>query len=123
MCALCWPFSKFWRGRGARIFLGLSMTRPTFAERTKQEALARQQNRCASCGTPIVCLGERGLTEHAYGESAHAHHIRHVKLGGTNAVSNCVILCWSCHYSTHEGGNYRRGSVVGEEADFPHFYG
>ena len=33
------------------------------------------------------------------------------------------MLCWSCHYSVHEGGNYRHGTVIGEPDDFPHFNG
>jgi NAD(P)-dependent dehydrogenase (short-subunit alcohol dehydrogenase family) len=44
-------------------------------------------------------------------------------LGGTNEPSNCVVVCWSCHYSVHEGGNYRFGSVSGALKDFPYFGG
>jgi hypothetical protein len=29
-----------------------------------------------------------------------------------------VILCRSCHYSAHEGGNYRYGTVLGRKQDF-----
>jgi 5-methylcytosine-specific restriction endonuclease McrA len=94
-----------------------------FSRRTQQAALKRQKNRCASCGTPISALGEAGRAEHQYGESAQAHHVRHIKAGGTESVENCVVLCWSCHYCAHEGGNYRRGTVIGEESDFPHFRG
>ena len=98
------------------------MPRPNeFSHQTKQQALARQKNRCASCGTRITALGNRGKSEHQYGEGAQAHHIRHIKFRGSNAVSNCVILCWSCHYSAHEGGSFRFGTVVGSKSDFPHF--
>src|SRR2546422_2669898 len=31
-------------------------------------------------------------------------HIQHVKVGGSDSVDNCVIICQSCHYSAHEGG-------------------
>lgn len=86
-------------------------------------ALVRQKFRCASCGTSITRLGNAGASDHKYGEGAHAHHVRHVKFGGTAALDNCVILCWACHYSAHEGGNYRHGSVVGKSDDYPHFRG
>jgi len=49
--------------------------------------------------------------------------MRHVKFGGTDSLDNCVILCQSCHYSVHEGGNYRFGIVEGSQSDYPHFYG
>jgi len=94
-----------------------------FPRSTQQRALVRQKHRCASCGEGIADLGEAGREQHRFGESAQAHHMRHVKHGGTNAVENCVILCWSCHYSVHEGGNYRHGSVDGSESDYPHYNG
>ncbi|MFC1888748.1 HNH endonuclease [Thermodesulfobacteriota bacterium] len=92
-----------------------------FSRFTKQLALTRQKHRCASCGTHISRLGESGRTQHRYGEGAQAHHLRHIKFGGTDSINNCVILCQSCHYSVHEGGNYRFGTVVGRESDYPHF--
>ena len=100
------------------------MSRPNeFSRPTQQMALARQKHRCASCGTRITALGEAGRAAHRFGEGAQAHHVRHVKLGGTDAAHNCVILCGSCHYSAHEGGNYRFGTVVGRQSDYPHFNG
>ncbi|HLG17541.1 MAG TPA: HNH endonuclease [Blastocatellia bacterium] len=94
-----------------------------FSRATQQLALVRQKYRCASCGTHIFRLGDAGRAEHQYGEGARAHHIQHVKFEGPKFVDNCVILCESCHYSAHEGGNYRRGTVVGSKSDFPHFDG
>ncbi len=100
------------------------MTRPNeFSRSTQQLALARQKYRCASCGTHISLLGETGREDHQHGEGAQAHHLRHVKFGGSDTVNNCVILCQSCHYSAHEGGNYRFGTVVGRERDYPYFRG
>jgi 5-methylcytosine-specific restriction endonuclease McrA len=90
---------------------------------TQQEALSRQKNRCASCGTYIFYLGYAGVEQHQYGEGAQAHHVQPIKFGGSDAVDNCVILCQSCHYSVHEGGNYRFGTVVGVESDYRHFRG
>ncbi len=94
-----------------------------FSLETRQRALIRQMNRCGSCGTRISALGGAGQAEHKYGESAQAHHIRHIKLCGSSVLDNCVILCWSCHYCVHEGGNYRGGMVIGEPSDFPHLNG
>ena len=94
-----------------------------FAIGTQQQALARQDYRCASCGTAIFGLGQTGRSSHLFGEGSQAHHIRHIKFGGTASLDNCVILCQSCHYSSHEGGNYRFGTVVGRPEDFPRYNG
>ncbi|MBF0231460.1 MAG: HNH endonuclease [Desulfamplus sp.] len=94
-----------------------------FTQNTKKAALLRQFNKCASCGTYIPYLGEAGRELHRYGERADAHHVSHAKFEGANTLDNCVILCWACHYSAHEGGNYRYGTVVGCESDYPHFRG
>lgn len=98
------------------------MARPNeFSRATMQLALARQRFRCGSCGTHITKLGNAGLSSHRFGEGAQAHHLRHVKRGGRDSVENCVILCQSCHYSVHEGGNYRFGREESVEADYPYF--
>ena len=90
---------------------------------TQLAALARQKHFCASCGAKISNLGGAGQGAHRFGEFAHAHHMRHVKFGGTNLLNNCVILCQSCHYSAHEGGNYRFGKIEGRKEDFPYLHG
>jgi 5-methylcytosine-specific restriction endonuclease McrA len=94
-----------------------------FLRPTQDRALSRQRYRCASCGTHISQLGDAGSAKHKYGEGAQAHHMLHVKVGGLGTVENCVILCWSCHYSAHEGGNYRHGKVTGQESDYPYYRG
>jgi len=94
-----------------------------FTESTKQEALERQHHKCGSCGVRITEVGDAGQDDHPYGETARAHHISHHKHGGSAGVDNCVILCWSCHYTAHEGGRYRTGHVDGTPADFPHYRG
>lgn len=94
-----------------------------FSLATKQAALARQKNRCASCGTHFHELGDASKEQHEYGEGVKAHHIQHVKSGGSNTVDNCAIICDSCHYCVHEGGNFRFGTVGGQQDDFPHFNG
>jgi 5-methylcytosine-specific restriction endonuclease McrA len=75
------------------------------------------------CGNRFAALGPAGQAEHVFGEGSHAHHMRHVKQGGTNGLDNCVILCWSCHYSAHEGGNYRRGTIDSSAEDYDFFNG
>lgn len=93
-----------------------------FSNLTKHAALERQSFKCASCGEEILALGESGQTNHRFGERADAHHMKHKKFGGTGEIDNCVVLCWSCHYSAHEGGNYKKGKVIGTDRDFPYFY-
>lgn len=100
------------------------MGRPNeFSLQTKEEALARQGNRCGSCGKEISGLGREERLGHLYGEGAQAHHIRHVKQGGSAHKDNCVVLCQSCHYSAHEGGRYRFSILCGSKGDYPHFNG
>jgi predicted restriction endonuclease len=94
-----------------------------FSKATKQAALERQKHRCAMCGESITALGYAGQAGHKFGEVAQAHHMRHVKQGGSCGVENCVILCWSCHYSAHEGGNYRHGHVDSSAEDYEFFNG
>ena len=58
-------------------------------------------------------------------KTAQAHHVKHIKFGGTALVDNCVILCSNpvATLPAHEGGNYGFGSVVGNRADYPFFNG
>ncbi len=94
-----------------------------FDRATQLAALVRQEFICASCGEPIRLLGELGREAHPFGEIAHAHHRRPISKGGRNNRENCVIICESCHYSAHEGGRYRKGTVIGRRKDFPFFVG
>jgi 5-methylcytosine-specific restriction endonuclease McrA len=97
--------------------------RQRFSRKTQEAALLRQQNLCASCGIALFDSNETGEPAQEFLAGAHAHHIKHVKFGGTNHLDNCVVLCQPCHYSVHEGGNYRRGTVVGTLEDYPHYKG
>ena len=90
---------------------------------TKRKALARQDFLCGSCGSLILPFGAKKLVSVAWGESAHAHHRKPVRMGGGVTLANCVILCESCHYSAHEGGRYSKGTVWGRITDFEYFYG
>ncbi len=101
------------------------MSRLEFSNSTKKEALKRQKNKCAACGEKISMFGKQGQEEHRFGEIAHAHHMLHCQSGGDNSLENCVILCQSCHYTAHNGGDYRNKEdfLNFEPADFEFFYG
>lgn len=93
-----------------------------FVAETKRRALARQDFLCAMCGSLILPFGST-MVSVAWGETSHAHHRKPIKSGGSGNVENCVIICESCHYIAHEGGNYRHGGEWGRIADFEYFYG
>lgn len=82
------------------------MTKP-FSRSIQKQALIRQDNFCASCGTAITALGNKGQADHEYGEAVQAHHVLPYKSGGPNIVDNCVILCFACHINAHAGGDFR----------------
>jgi 5-methylcytosine-specific restriction endonuclease McrA len=100
------------------------MKRKEFSSKTIKAALKRQDSRCASCGTRIFRLG-RDPGAHAFGECAEGHHIRHAKAGGNSSAENCVVICKSCHYSAHGGGDFRDNSepMQGKPQDFPYYGG
>ena len=104
---------------GSRTMMG--SRKEELSRKTQELALRRQSGLCGSCGSLISAIGKAGQAAHKFGESAQAHHIKHVKFGGTNDLANCVVLCSSCHYSAHEGGNYRFGTIVGTPNDFPYY--
>jgi hypothetical protein len=82
-----------------------------FDEDIRQEALRRQQRRCAFCGEAIT----RGRFQ--------AHHVIPKQLGNPESVrhhmigtiDNCVALCVSdkgnCHAHVHESAKYKDGTV------------
>ena len=94
-----------------------------FPRPIQERALARQRNCCASCGTRILTIGDAGRADHKYGEGAAAHHIKPVKFGGRATLENCAVICQACHYTAHEGGNYRFGTVAGKPSDFRFYNG
>jgi 5-methylcytosine-specific restriction endonuclease McrA len=100
------------------------MKRKEFTDRTIKAALRRQDSRCASCGTRVYKLGKEP-GPHAFGEWVEAHHVRHANAGGDSSVENCVVICQSCHYSAHGGGDYRDNSEMmqGTRDDFPCYDG
>ena len=99
------------------------MSEAKFSPNTMKAALKRQGKQCGSCGTKIE-LGHEARNKHEYGERAEAHHVKHVQHGGNNDLSNCVVLCWSCHFTAH-AGNFGDSdpNLIGKPSDFPHFIG
>jgi hypothetical protein len=86
-----------------------------FSEETIRKALANAGNRCectrTSCGHPKIPGGTRctrdGFTWANKGSKWEAHHRVAVASGGSDALSNCEILCGpstkegTCHYNVH----------------------
>ena len=98
--------------------------RAEFTQKTMDEALYRQDNRCGSCGAYIHSFGKDSARGHAFGEWVEAHHIRHANAGGNASLQNCVIICKSCHYSAH-GSVFQDNSetMQGKPKDFPCYNG
>lgn len=94
-----------------------------FTWHVKLQALCRQDFLCASCASLIVPFSDRKLRSVAWGESAHAHHRRPMGDHGRGTVGNCVVICESCHYSAHFGGDYKNRKDWGRVGDFPYFHG
>jgi hypothetical protein len=90
-----------------------------FPAATQRSALARQRNKCASCGTRISAIGQGGTSTHDFGEGAQGHHVIPHKLGGPITVENCVVLCWSCHYNAHQGGRWRDVAIYDDLKKLP----
>jgi len=90
-----------------------------FPSNVQRQALQRQHYQCASCSTPIAAIGQAGLDQHRFGEGAEAHHVVPHKMGGPIAVSNCVVICRTCHYSAHQGGRWRDISIYADLDGLP----
>jgi hypothetical protein len=93
-----------------------------FGQATKLAALERQECLCAMCASLIVPCANKQLISVAWGETAHAHHRRPMQQKGKGTVDNCVIVCRSCHYSAHFGGNYGK-KIIANIEDFRFFFG
>ena len=108
----------------------MSSNNPNFSISTKWEALSRQGDKCACCGTKISVLGFADRENHEYGEHNEAHHMMHKKMirQGISPellshVNNCVILCYACHLNAHEGGRFKGGDsyLMTKPKDWPFF--
>jgi len=65
-----------------------------FSETTKQAAFDRAGGKCEKCGKKVTM----GTCE--------AHHKTSVNSGGSDALSNCMILCPPCHQATRTYGKH-----------------
>lgn len=57
--------------------------------------------RCAVCGWSLEPKGNTEKYLHSHG--CEFHHITPVKDGGTNDLSNLIVLCPNCHKKAHYG--------------------
>ena len=61
------------------------MRRSEFTAQTKRDAYKRADGCCQSCAVKL-----------RDGESQY-HHVIEARLGGTNSLANCLVLCPRCH--------------------------
>lgn len=63
------------------------MKRDEFTAKTKEQSYVRANGKCEnkSCGLPLQ-IGK-----------IHYDHILPCRLGGTNEIKNCQVLCEACH--------------------------
>ncbi len=71
--------------------------------RARQQAIERQQGRCAACGRQVAAK-TGGKWSVSYGG---VHHIEPLSQGGGNGPGNLVLLCAPCHNSIET--SLRRG--------------
>ena len=65
-----------------------------FSDTTKDQAFRRSGGRCENCGTSVTRHG------------AEYHHKHSVAAGGHDGLSNCQVLCVSCHRNTRTYGKH-----------------
>ncbi|ENE5200869.1 HNH endonuclease [Vibrio parahaemolyticus] len=54
-----------------------------------------------SYGLFELCKTEAPFTTVTGNPYLEVHHVKHLSLGGTDTVSNCVALCPNCHRALH----------------------
>jgi len=74
---------------------------PDWRER-KEQVIHRDGQRCRSCGS---------------GYQLHLHHLKPLSKGGSNQISNLVLLCEACHSKEHHGRDFT-GEFTEEETAF-----
>ena len=92
-----------------------------FLRDTRERAWVRQDGLCAHCGKRLVKANYLRGTWGAW----HAHHRVPERLGGSNYLSNCVLLCVNppnCHLEVGHGGNYSNRVVIHNE-ELPYLQG
>jgi 5-methylcytosine-specific restriction endonuclease McrA len=66
-----------------------------FSEATKEQALASAGNRCQCTRVSHIHSGRCNVT--LTKSTAEGHHMTAVASGGSDALSNCEVLCHTCH--------------------------
>jgi len=69
-------------------------TKNVLDQSSKKKSLAEKQK-----GICPICLG--GLVENDWDEPLHIHHMVHKKNGGTDEISNLILLHQECHHEAH----------------------
>lgn len=90
-----------------------------FSEETKEAAWKRSGGRCE-----CVRKEHRDLLRHPFGRcvvffwsqaGAEFHHLTAESVGGSNSLSNCEVLCRTCHRRTDSWG--RRPAGLGSRGN------
>ena len=68
-----------------------------FSDEVKKEAFKRAGGKCERCKKELVWENNGRETGRGAWE---AHHKTSVDSGGSDALSNCLVLCWECHKNT-----------------------
>lgn len=76
-----------------------------FWRELRADLYARDGGCCRACGAPVDL--DAGLARNA----AHAHHLRHRSLGGSDTLENLVLLDAPCHRAHHDGRLSISGTV------------
>jgi 5-methylcytosine-specific restriction endonuclease McrA len=71
--------------------ISINEPRPQIQQRERRLLKKRQGNRCLICDEPLKPYLSR------------VHHIKALALGGTNDLSNLIVLCFECHDRVHLG--------------------
>jgi 5-methylcytosine-specific restriction endonuclease McrA len=74
-----------------------------FSEDTKTTAFGRAGSRCQCMRQGHGHDGRRCNVALTRG-TTHFHHITAESVGGSNALSNCEVLCMKCHQATQSYG-------------------
>ena len=104
-CKTLWPFANF---PGKEVNANMA-----FTENTLKLAWKRANGKCeckrSICGHGYRC-SKQLVWSNRGNDSARggweAHHIVSVRAGGSDALSNCQILCTECHKNTKSYGHH-----------------
>lgn len=93
------------------------------AKRNAIQDKAKRENRnlIVAYGFKCAICGWRLPSNEPLKHGCQLHHIKHVSDGGTNNVSNLILLCPNCHKMAHSGfipeSELRKHTFTKEEVD------